>query len=179
MQKVIVYLDHFPILHNGYTRILEKLKNHMVKSQIDKCIIMIADDLTYPLPYLHRENMFKKVLGVDETVDVMPVDDLRIFKIIKELELNNDYSVTDIFVNEINYDTVKANTTGLDCDIKKFKHNYDYDTIKNLISNNDYFNYCKHMPIQLHDEFQNYIEIFTKDKLNEFYKLEIKQLLNL
>lgn len=166
-KKVIIWLDTFPIIHRGHYKFINYLNDKIFnKYDIDKCIIMISDEKGDVLKYQEKEALFNKIIPNFEKFYILNVDNLKIFKIIKALNLRGIFPVL-IFTTPINKQMVESNIDGLKSKVLSYDFGQNTKKIEDAIINNMYQVYCDYMPEQLWSEFQNLKEIYTMNKLHE------------
>jgi len=166
MEKVIVIVDNFQLIHIGHQQLLESIKLKMDTYGIDKCIIFIADEEGDVLGYMEKEALLDVLIRGDEKIEIFQVPNLKIFKEIKKLE-QDGMDVVAVYTEPNQSSYVSASINGLPTELRTYVHNINTQEIEEYIIKGMYQEYCKFMPTSLWAEFQNLKEIYNMNKLTE------------
>jgi len=169
MEKAIVICDNFKLIHIGHSWLLQSVDEMMKKDNINRCYIFIGQEEGDILGQYEKETMLQKLINKDERFLIYHVESLKIFKEIKQINIDG-YDIVKVFVEPEEYSFIKNALAGLPTTVTQYKHNISETEIEECIMNGDYQGYCENVPQTLWSEFQNLKELYAKKKISESIK---------
>lgn len=169
MEKAIVICDNFKLIHIGHEWLLKAVDEMMKKDNIQRCYIFVGQEEGDILGQYEKENMLQKLINKNEKFIVYHVESLKIFKEIKQINIDG-FHVVKVLVEPEEHSFIKNSLAGLPTIVVPFKHNIDENKIEEYIESGNYQEYCDVMPQTLWAEFQNLKELYAKKKISENIK---------
>lgn len=166
MEKAIVICDNFKLIHIGHEWLLKAVDEMMKKDDIQRCYIFVGQEEGDILGQYEKENMLQKLINKNERYLIYHVESLKIFKEIKQINIDG-FNVVKVLVEPEEHSFIKNALAGLPTIVVPFKHNIDENKIEEYIESGNYQEYCNVMPQTLWAEFQNLKELYARKKISE------------